>query len=264
MVYLRMGLEGYEVRARDLSTGADRVLQRDGQRRTGLEALDPMWSPRVQLSPDGETIAFNPSSVEHETVINLISWTTGEQKKLCDSCGLIYKWTPDGQRILYRSGKPMRFWDVHFVTGKQRLVASDPSRAVAALMPSPDGQWFAIHYATSENVRPLFIAHAQDGIAAPRPEWIPAIDRPGFHQRPWWSQDGQTLYFLSDRNGSFSIWGQRLEPATKRPIGEPFLVFTPPNERLAIAARPMFGPASRTDSLIFEMTEGKSNVWIGE
>ena len=58
--------------------------------------------------------------------------------------------------------------------------------------------------------------------------------------------------------------GQRLDAATKRPIGEPFVVFTPRNERMFLLSRPMFGPAVRPGGVIFEMTEGKANVWIGE
>ena len=39
---------------------------------------------------------------------------------------------------------------------------------------------------------------------------------------PIWSPDGNLLYFLSERDGFRCIWGQKLDPASKRPLGAPF------------------------------------------
>jgi Tol biopolymer transport system component len=91
LVYVRRGLEGFEIHARELASGLDRILTR-------VETL-----PRARISPDGSTVAINPRGVlEDEKVIHLVSWSNSETRKLCDSCGLIYDWSPDGKRILYR------------------------------------------------------------------------------------------------------------------------------------------------------------------
>jgi hypothetical protein len=38
------------------------------------------------------------------------------------------------------------------------------------------------------------------------------------NDKPQFSPDGNTVYFTSARDGCLCIWGQRLDPATKRPV----------------------------------------------
>ena len=250
--YLRRGIEGMELRARDLTTSAERVLARFPT------------TPRARLSPDGTLIATNPElGNEDGKLINLISWTTGETRKLCDDCGLIYEWA-DARRIMYRSGKPMQFWEIEVETGKRRILASDGKHSLGDLLFSPDEKWIALHHTLGENVRPIYITPVRNGAAAPRSEWIPIMDRPGTHIRPWWSPDGRFLYFVSNASGKQAIWGQTLDAVSKTPVGEPFIVFTPALDRLTITGSPVFGPARTQSSIIFSMTETRTNIWLGE
>ena len=48
--------------------------------------------------------------------------------------------------------------------------------------------------------------------------WIP-ISSGFLNYHSWWSPDGNTLYFLSRRDGFACIWAQPLDPATKQPEG---------------------------------------------
>ena len=59
----------------------------------------------------------------------------------------------------------------------------------------------------------------------PESEWIPITDFTRENDKPRWSPDGNLLYFTSDRDGWRWIWTRRLDPATKRPAGEPIGVF---------------------------------------
>ena len=123
----------------------------------------------------------------------------------------------------------------------------------------------AIQYALSESVRPLYIAPVKDGIARPVSEWFPILqDKPGNHERPWWSPDGRTIYYLSDTAGKLNIWARRLNDLDKKPVGEPFLVFAPPAGRYRVFAHPFFGPALGPKSLLFAMTETVSNIYYAE
>lgn len=251
--YVRRGLEGFEIHARELDTGLDRILTR----------VDTL--PRARLSPDGSTIAINPRGVlDDEKTIRLISWATGEITTLCDSCGLIYDWSPDGKRILYRSGKPMHFFDIAIGTGSQRVIALDSKHPLGAAVLSRDERWMAIHYAVTENIRAIYIAPVRDGSAAPREQWIAVMDRPGVHVRPWWSPNGQILYFLSDAGGKVNVWAQRLTPGDKKPVGKPFVIYSPPEGRFTVSAGSAFGPAVGPASLIFQIVETNTNIWLGE
>lgn len=253
LAYVRKGLDGFEVHARDQQSGADRVLLQ-------LETL-----PRARISPDGSSIAINRrGQLEDEAAIDLISWSSGDAVRLCDACGLLYDWSPDGKRILYRSGKPTKFSEISVDNRRQRVIASGQGRSLGAAVLSPDERWMALHYEVTENVRPIYIAPVRDGAAAPPDQWIPVMDRPGVHVRPWWSPDGQLLYFISDMGGKAKIWAHRLAPTGKKPVGEPFTVYTPPDDRLSLRAGASFGPALSTASMIFPMMETNTNIWLAE
>jgi Tol biopolymer transport system component len=232
LTYVRRGNQGFEIHARDLPTGADRILAR-------VENL-----PRARISPDGSTVAVNPQgTLEDEKVVELIPWSGGARQVLCDSCGLIYDWSPDGKRILYRSGKPVRFSDISVETRQPRVVAGDLPHSLGAAVLSHDQHWFAIQYAVTENIRPIYIAPARGGVAAARDEWIALGDGLAGQVRPWWSPDGGLLYFISDADGKARIWAQRLAPADRKAMGEPLLVYSPPDERFTLSAGAAFGPA---------------------
>ena len=76
--------------------------------------------------------------------------------------------------------------------------------------------------------------------------------------------DGNWLYFLSTAEGPQAVWSQRLDRATKRPVGEPTLVYRPQADRLQIFSGAEFGPGQGRDRLIFPMSESFGNIWMAE
>ena len=252
--YVFQELDGWGARARDMKTGSEATLVRS-----------PIGF-RARLSPDGETLAYNPSANnEKETVIHLVSTSGADSRKFCDTCGLTYDWSPDSKKIIYRTGNPMRFFTIDVATGEQTVVVADPKHQVHGVRYSPDGRWIVMQYGPGVNApRALFVMPARDGKAAPQTEWIPIMDRPGLHRRPWWSPDGNRLYFLSTAEGPEAVWSQRLDPSTKRPVGEPALVYRPRADRLQFVGATLFGPGEGRDRLILPMYESFGNIWIAE
>jgi dipeptidyl aminopeptidase/acylaminoacyl peptidase len=251
--YLRFNLDGLELRARDLSSGSDRLL-------VSLKQL-----PRGRLSPDGSFIAMNAHYANvDQTEISVVDWSTGEIRTLCDKCGLLYEWSSDGKRLIYRTGNPMRFWELDIQSGNRRVILSDEQREMGGAALSQDGRWMALHYAVKEGIRPIFIAPVRSGVAAAKSEWVTLSDRPGQHVRPWWSPDGNTIYYISDSSGHLQILAQRLRPADKHPVGDPIVIFSPPAGRYRLIANPLFGPALLPRSIIFMMAEETSVIWLGQ
>ena len=254
LAYVAHQLDSYSLRVREIATGAEKTL------------IQQTTSFRARISPDGSRVAYNPTdNSEKENTIHLVSTSGGESRKLCETCGLIYEWTPDGKRILFRSGNPMKFSSIDAMNEQQQVVLADANHHVHGVMYSPDQHWIALHYAPNlGSPRPIYIAPIRDGHVAEKSEWIPVMDRPGRQTRPWWSQDGNVLYFLSTSGGKHEIWAQRLQPLTKHPAGEPILLYSPPVERYSINTGTWFGPGIGPNHLIFPMREQTSNIWIAE
>jgi hypothetical protein len=143
------------------------------------------------------------------------------------------------------------------------VILSHPQHNFAAAKYSPDGRWLAFYFAVTEPQRTLFIAPTWHGKAAPEGEWISVASDRG-HARQWWSSDGNRLYFLANRSGRVGLWTQRLDPASKRPLEEPVLVYVPQDERLALQDSTLFGPAEGRDRVIFPILERGGNIWIAE
>ncbi len=254
LAYVFRGLDNFGVRVRDLPSGAETTV---------LQAPNDL---RARISPDGTVVAYNLSAQnEKETVIYLVSSSGGDSRKLCDTCGMIYGWAPDGKRIIYRSGNPMRFSTVEVATGRQTVILAHPKLQVHAAVYSPDGRWLAMHFAPFDGPRSLFVLPAHDGVAGPESEWIPIMGRLGTHSRPVWSPDGNVLYFFSTAEGETSLWRQRLDPATKRPLGDPVVAYRPQGQRLRITvAGHYLGPGEGKDRLVIPLSEASGNIWIAE
>jgi Tol biopolymer transport system component len=254
LVYISEMLGQFSLRSRDMTTGAEKILL---QQSTDL---------RARISPDGSTIAYNLSSArEGEITIYLAPASGGESRKLCDTCGLLYNWTPDGKSLTFRSGSPMKFSVVDIASGQQRVLISNPKYHIHGVEYSPDGRWLAFHYApVLGSPRAIYLVPLRDSQAAPEGEWIAIMDRPGAHTRPWWSPDGNVIYFLSTAGGKLEIWAQRLQPATKRPISEPFRIYSPFGERYSIRTGTWFGPGIGPRSVIFPVDESTGNIWLAE
>jgi len=140
-------------------------------------------------------------------------------------------------------------------------------RIVLAAMQRSSGLWSLPLDANAGKAlgEPVKMFHdATETMAPPQSEWIPIMDLPGLHQRPWWSPDGNRVYFVSTAEGTEAIWSQRLDPVTKRPVGEPARVYGPQAERLQLGIMNFFGPGEGRDRLIFPMFEYLGNIWIAE
>ena len=75
------------------------------------------------------------------------------------------------------------------------------------------------------------------------------------------------MLFTSDRDGmSRCIWGQRLDPATKLPVGAPQALYHFHDRRRSLLAAG-FGDselAVARDKLVFPLGEVTGNIWITE
>jgi hypothetical protein len=75
------------------------------------------------------------------------------------------------------------------------------------------------------------------------------------------------LYYLSELDGFQCIWAQRLDPATKRPVGQPLEISHWHSARRSLmnVQVPLFQELSVTaDKLFFNVGETTGNIWMAE
>jgi dipeptidyl aminopeptidase/acylaminoacyl peptidase len=105
-----------------------------------------------------------------------------------------------------------------------RRVTGDPAYNLYQAQFSPDGRWIvfeAVRNPPNPNIESaLFVIPAAGG---PRTR---ITDGTRWDDKPRWSPDGKTIYFLSGRSGFFNVWGIRFDATNGKPVGEPFRVTT--------------------------------------
>jgi len=129
---------------------------------------------------------------------------------------------------------------------------------------SPDGRWVAFVAGKPDGAAGIWIAPVKDSPAVPR-DWIPIAEDGRVLNFPQWSPDGNLLYYVSSRDGWACAWGQRLDPATKKPHGEALAVMhshrTPGFRGLPRMSRAC---AVGADRLICQFVDIKGGVWTAK
>jgi Tol biopolymer transport system component len=217
-------------------------------------------SEDASLAPNGSMVAFSRRESGKQQ-IHIQDNRGAAPSKLCEDCSSPADWSPDGKRLLFqrRARTELVIYDMSS-RSESVAVANDRWGLFQARF-SPDGAWVAFHTANSPELRQVYAAPIS---AKPIPStaWVPVVTDHGCH--PNWSADGSLLYHFSFRDGAFCPWVQRIDPATKRPIGQPRVVQHLHKPRLRAA----LGAAATNDVVAgyFYMTasETTGNIWMLE
>ena len=97
--------------------------------------------------------------------------------------------------------------------------------------------------------------------AAVEPErWVAITELKYFDANPLFSRDGKILYFNSERDGFTCLWAVRLDPATGKPVGDPFSVKHFHGSPRGYFWYPTFcvGP----DRIIISLEQLQSDLWM--
>jgi len=139
-----------------------------------------------------------------------------------------------------------------------RVLASDTSRSLLCQSFSPNQKWisFVAMDGTDADVTTIYVAPVAGG------PWTAITRGDMYDNKPHWSPDGRTLYFMSNRDGAFNVWGQHINPATGAPAGDPFRVTAFSAAQLRLM--PNMEIAVRAKRLFLTMTETSSGIWMLE
>jgi Tol biopolymer transport system component len=215
------------------------------------------------VSPDGSKVAFEKSDGEIPT-INAISTAGGDPEPVCRNCRVPTAWSPDGKSLIWEMAGNRSLVLVDLVTGQSTEILKHPKYGVSRARFSSDGRWLSFHVILGPEARRVYVVPFRGGVLHGEKEWIPITDGQGAERYADWSPDGNTLYFLSEREGFRCIRGQRLDPTTKQAAGPPFDVFHFHHARQSLGTGDpiSISPTVARDKMVFSVIETTANLWM--
>ncbi len=234
---------------KDLQTGDTRQLTRPGG--------EPGYP---QLCPDGETVLFSDGPNTYA-----VTPRSDAPRLVCNGCSRIWQCTD--RALLYvpaGSTTPVGVDEMLLPNGPQHALLISPGHDLANPQLSADG-WLAFHSITGVMQRQIYVTRYRPGGAIPASEWIAVTDGLHMDRNAVWNERSDTLYFLSERCGFRCIWSQRLDPASKKAVGEPVAVRHFHSARQGLSGIGDVGAIGLNQSggyLYFTMVEESGDVWL--
>lgn len=275
LVYAAMRAGRWELWDKSLLSGQERPIIADDNIR-GF----PTWSP------DGKFLAYwhvVPSIEREQLFIWSAETRTESPASPAGDPGLhwnhiAFDWSPDGRYLLDSEDSPAtpmaEIWRRPAAVLNQsseapRKLASDPNRNLWQPHFSPDGKWIVVE---GERLRPigdesrLFIIPGSGGELTPLISNDESDNQVHWDDKPRWSQDGNTIYYLSDRSGLFNIWGLHFDPAKGKAVGRPFQIshFDNPDLMVPPAFIGRFELSIARNKLVLNLSQRDGNIWILE
>src|SRR5262249_38254704 len=151
-------------------------------------------------------------------------------------------------------------------SGATTVLIRHPKNIVAQPHFSPDGRWIALHSDLSPVQVRLFVMSFRERSLPAESDWIPLTDGVGVDRDACWSSDGRLLYFFSARDGFRCIWAQRLDPATKRPVGPPVSILHLHSGRRSMTNVniSLLGISVARDKLVLPLGEVTGDIWMAK
>ncbi len=183
----------------------------------------------------------------------------------------VWDWSPDGKWILISQANKdttAEIWLLPVAAGpeaetKARRLAFSSAHNLFQGHFSPDGRWIAFeavkYPAEPKAVSALYVMPAAGG------PWTPLLEGEHWDNKPRWSPDGHTVYFVSDRGGFYNVWGIHFDAAKAKPVGEPFRVTAFENPALMLPDQIEKVELSVSqDQLVLSLEDRSGSIWVLE
>ena len=229
--------------------------------------------------PFGETGGLRPGDVRNEVwVKSLVDGSEAPVVADQEYSRWLPEWSPDGTRLVYErrnlktnerqrmvwsrkthDEEPIAAPNTLAETTIRKIHYDRPEYLVYQTGLSPDGRWIVFEaVAYSPNLESaLYVIPVAGGT------WTRITDGRHWDDKPRWSPDGRKIYFVSGSDGFFNVWGIRFDPATGKPVGQPFEVSKFDRPRLMIPRWiPSVGFSLTQDKFVLTMAQESGNIWV--
>jgi Tol biopolymer transport system component/DNA-binding winged helix-turn-helix (wHTH) protein len=261
LAYRVNGLNRHELWIRSVALRADRLRTVEAD----AAIVQPRWSR------DGTQLAYlrRPSNrMRDASIVLLAANDTAGQRVLpaAHSPEMVYDWSGDGQSLLVRCRAHTPRWAICQLPNASasgpapdmRVVAADAKRNLYAAKNSPDERWVSFIAAPDPTRSTVYVSPAEGG------RWVAMTEGRYFEDKPRWSPDGRTLYFLSNRTGFWNLWGRGFDSRDGIPVGEPFQVSHFDTSVQMIRNLSDLQIAITQDRLILPITQSSGVIWVLE
>jgi Tol biopolymer transport system component len=214
------------------------------------------------ISPDGKMIAYSVMQTQGApTAGYLMPVERLIPQKIHNECDLVWSWLPDGRSFICGT------WDLahgHLMDVASRsfneLMRAPDNSPVFKPSFSSDGRWLLFGTLGGVYIAPFH------GRPIAKSEWHQLFVTYYFDEANdiQWSPDANLIYFTSVRDGSRCVWAQRLDPSTKKLLGDawPVCHFHSARRSIVNVGAARMNIAVRNTDLILPLGELTGNVWM--
>lgn len=162
--------------------------------------------------------------------------------------------------LLPLSAAPKAETQARLVTSSQ--IVAGASEGIFEVRMSPNGRWIVFE-AVKGGMATEGAANATLCVVpVSGGPWIRITDGQFWDDKPRWSPDGRTIFFISQRTGFLNVWGIHFDPEQGRPQGQPFRVTSFESPRLMLADNLDWVSMSLTEhQLVLSMKETSGSIW---
>jgi serine/threonine protein kinase len=222
----------------------------------------PTLSPIVDKT--GQLLAFEQTDPPSEATSISTKVGEGPVRRLCRGCGAPTGWFDTDRAFFYREGMPSVIKMADPRTGKSWVVLQEDGAELSDSSWSPANEMM-LFVETKGDRKQMFAVHLPRSTGKVEGKWIPIPDAGVSLEHPRWSGDGHTIFYFSNKDDSFCIYGQAFSPERGEAAGTSFAVAHFHNQRASIDN--VF-PRARNlsvdgDSIYFNLGEQRSTIWLG-
>jgi dipeptidyl aminopeptidase/acylaminoacyl peptidase len=200
-------------------------------------------------------------------------WSETERKEepltpWSTSFGVPYDWSADDQWVLASKWDKTfhpEVWEIPVArtvhaANSARSIVSHPNYQLYQAHFSPDGQWFLfqavdLQPASLESV--IYVTPHAGGL------WVRITENNHWSDKPRWSPDGRTIYYVTDQNGLFNVWGTPFDPTAGRLSGKPFQLTAFNTPGLMFPSSIELADISITnDKLAITLEQASGSIWM--
>jgi Tol biopolymer transport system component len=208
------------------------------------------------ISPSGSRVAFSTYEDDNRRVV-YVAVPGGSAEKMCEACLRATDWSNDEKTLLMFGGNPYQINVLDVASHRQTPLLTHPTYQLLYAHYSPDNHWVSFTVRKSPSRATIMLAPLNGAKLIPEEAWVPVAE---VSPEDWanWSPDGKTLYFTSNLDGHFCLWGQRLDSISHRPVGDSFAV-------LHLHGRAVYAQAGWSASggrVAMVLVENIGNIWM--